>query len=269
MRKSYYMYKKTSAEIQLIQEGGKILGDILEQLLNCIQPGVSAKEIDIRAEQLIREVGGVPAFLGYKTRSTDSPFPGTICFSLNDEVVHGIPKKDKIVKAGDIVSIDIGMIWGGLFTDTAATVIAGSASDTIARLISVTQEALEIGIRACCPGNTVASIGKAIEEFVKSHRTYGIIQDLVGHGVGHALHEDPRVPNYYDNDLEHWPLSEGVVLAIEPMITLGAHQVNTAADGWGIVTRDRSLSAHFEHTVIVTEKGPVVATRRPYEYSRH
>lgn len=261
--RSYMTY--SSAEMQKIQEGGKILGDILEQLLESITPGMNGKDIDARVEQLIRASGGTPAFLGYKTRSSDPPYPGTICFSLNDEVVHGIPTKEKIVHDGDIVSIDIGMVWKDLVTDTAATIVVGDVPNEAKKLVRVTREALEVGIRAAQVGNTVADIGKAVEKYVESQGEYGIVRDLVGHGVGHSLHEDPRVPNYYDKDLEQWPISEGMVLAIEPMITLGTHQVDTADDGWSIVTRDQSLSAHFEHTIIITEKGPVVATRRPGE----
>lgn len=261
-------YIKTPQEIDLIIEGGKKMGEILEQLEAMIAPGVSGFEIDAEAERLIRAAGGAPAFKGYKSRRNDPPFPGTLCFSLNEEVVHGIPTKEKIIKKGDLVSLDIGMRWPGekgYFTDTALTVAVGKVPVRVRNLLSVTQEALEVGMEQVKIGNTIADIGRAIEKYVRSQGKYGIVEDLVGHGVGHAVHEDPRVPNYEDRDLEEWEIVPGVVIAIEPMISLGTWKVVMADDGWSISTADKSLSAHFEHTIAVTEKGPVVVTRRPNE----
>ncbi len=272
------MYKKRSDEIEHLIEGGKFLGEILSQLVSLIVPGARADDIDAKAEKMIRAVGGIPAFKGYQPHPSDRPFPGTICFSLNDEVVHGIPTKEKEVRIGDLVSIDIGMLFPssefkvqsfkdrGLYTDTAITLIVGEVPEKVKKLVAVTKEALEVGIRAAIPGNTIADIGKAIEMYVQSKGSYGIVRDLVGHGVGHRLHEEPRIPNYYDPALDTWEIVPGAVLALEPMITLGSYNVETALDGWSISTRDKSLSAHFEHTVVVTEKGPVVVTRRPEEY---
>ena len=260
-------YIKKPEEVRAIVEGGKHMGAILEKLAAMVRPGLSALELDKKAEQLIRESGGSPAFKGYQPRRSDAPFPTTICASLNDELVHGIPTKDKIPKAGDIFSIDIGMKWRGFYTDTALTVGVGSISPEAQKLLDVTREALEVGIRECVVGNTVADIGLAIERYVKSQGKYGIVRDLVGHGVGHAVHEDPRVPNYYDKSLSSWTLEPGVVIAIEPMITLGSRKVVTADDGWTILTEDKSLCAHFEHTVVITADGPIVATRRPSEIS--
>lgn len=279
------MYIKKPLEIELITEGGELMGEILEQLAGMIKPGVSAGDIDAEAERMIVAVGGKPAFKGYRGRRSDPPFPSTVCFSINEELVHGIARKDKIVKDGDIVSLDIGMEWpmnkdqgkgtvslrrgskhsGGYFTDTALTIAVGKISSETKKLMAVTKEALEVGIRAAQVGNTVADIGRAIEDYVQKQGTYGIVRDLVGHGVGHAVHEDPRVPNYYDPDLETWILQPGVVIAIEPMITLGGHEVTIAHDGWTIYTVDKSLNAHFEHTLVITENGPLVVTRRPGE----
>ncbi|MBP9695324.1 MAG: type I methionyl aminopeptidase [Candidatus Magasanikbacteria bacterium] len=268
-------YIKKPEETKLIAEGGKLMGEILENLAKLLKPGVSAWEIDMEAERMIRAVGGIPAFKGYRGRKSDPPFPSTVCFSRNEELVHGIAAKDKIVKDGDIVTIDIGMQYpresgivnheSGFFTDTAVTVVLGKQSPEVLKLLEVTKEALEVGIRAAQPGATVASIGKAIEQYVKSQGKYGIVRDLVGHGVGHAVHEEPRVPNFYDKALENWVLEPGVVIAIEPMITLGSAEVETADDGWTITPVDRSLNAHFEHTLIITKDGNEVVTRRQSE----
>jgi methionyl aminopeptidase len=272
-------YIKNPQEVKLIIEGGEKIGKILEKLGKMAKPGVSAWEIDQEAEKMIRKIGGVPAFKGYHSKN-EPPFPSTICASINDELVHGIATKEKILKNGDIFSIDIGMEWPkatsskskvqssksrGYFTDTAITVIVGNVPKKVKELLWVTQEALEVGIEQCKIGNTVADIGRAIEDYVKSKGDYGIVRDLVGHGVGHEVHEEPRVPNYYDKNGENWVLQEGAVIAIEPMVTMGDYRVKTAADGWGISTVDGSLCAHFEHTICITKKGAIVATRRPNE----
>lgn len=271
------MYIKNEKEIKLIIEGGKIIGEILENISEMVKPGVSALEIDKKAEKLIKKAGGVPAFKNYKSKPNDPPFPSTICASINEEIVHGIATKEKVLKDGDIFSIDIGMEWpcnkkqekrkkkqNGYFTDTAITVIVGNVPEKTKKLLSATKEVLEIGIKQCVAGNTIADIGKAIQEYIEP-LGYGIVRDLVGHGVGHAVHEEPRVPNFYDKDLESWILEPGVVIAIEPMITIGDYKIETAGDGWSISTVDKSLNAHFEHTIVITENGPVVATRRPKE----
>lgn len=261
------MYIKKENEVKQILEGGKIMGEILDKVAQMAKPGVSAWEIDQYAEKLIREAGGVPAFKGYKSRPNDLPFPSTICASINDELVHGIATKEKILKDGDIFSIDIGMRYpahDGFFTDTALTIPIGEISDELKRLLAETKESMEVGIKQCEVGNTIASIGRAIQGYIEP-LGYGVVRDLVGHGVGHAVHEEPRVPNYYDKDLESWVLEPGVVIAIEPMITIGDYQVETADDGWSISTVDKSLNAHFEHTIVITENGPIVATRRPSE----
>ncbi len=259
------MLIKTPEEIKKIKEGGQIIGRILDDLSKMCRPGISTWEIDLAAEKMITAAGGRPAFKWYKTRSADKPFPTTICASINEELVHGIAKKDKILKNGDIFTIDIGMEWGGLYTDTAVTVPIGKISAKTRELLRVTQESLERGIKVIKPGNTVADIGKAVEDYVKSQGKYGIVRDLVGHGVGHAVHEEPRIPNYYDRNLDYIVLKPGMVVAVEPMISLGGWRVATADDGWTIVMADGSLSAHYEHTIIVTKSGNVVATRRPNE----
>lgn len=261
------MYTKTEREVQLILEGGKIIGEILEKLESMVTPGISAWEIDQEAERLIVEAGGRPAFKGYRTRRSEPPFPSTICASVNAEVVHGIATKDKILKDGDIFTIDIGMQYpadGGFYTDTAVTIPVGEINEDIKKLLKATQRSLFKGIEQVKVGNTIADIGKAVQNYIEPFG-YGIVRDLVGHGVGHEVHEEPRVPNYYEKELENWVLKPGVVIAIEPMITMGDYMVETAQDGWTITTSDKSLNAHYEHTIVVTEDGPVIATLRPSE----
>ena len=267
------MLIKNPEEIKLIKQGGQIMGRILDDLAKMCRPGMSTWEVDVAAEKMIIEAGGRPAFKGYKTRSTDKPFPTTICASLNEEVVHGIAKKDAILKNGDIFTIDIGMQWPyagpkgpeGYFTDTALTIPIGKIPANTRELLRVTQESLEVGIKVIKPGNTVADIGRAIEDYIKSQGKYGIVRDLVGHGVGHEVHEEPRIPNFYDRALDFIVLKPGMVVAIEPMVSLGTWRVTLANDGWTFVMADGSLSAHFEHTIIITKSGNIVATRRPSE----
>jgi methionyl aminopeptidase len=263
---------KTRQEINQILQGGKIMGGILENLGKMVRPGMSTAEVDAAAEKMILEAGGKPAFKNYQNHPKDTPFPSTICASINEELVHGIARKDVILKDGDIFKIDIGMEWPmgkngkGYFTDTAITVVVGNKmSKEVKKLLEVTAESLEVGIRAAKPGSSVADIGRAIQKYVESQGGYGIVRDLVGHGVGHAVHEDPRVPNYYDRSLEKVILKPGMVIAIEPMIALGDWQVETGPDGWTIVMSDGKMCAHFEHTVVITDKGNKVATRRPGE----
>jgi len=271
---------KTKEEIDLIIQGGQKIGQILSYLSKISVAGATTKDVDKEAERRIIECGGKPAFKGFKNSKYDDPFPTTICACVNEELVHGIARKDAVLRGGDIFSIDIGMEWpsfsassadtagkarGGYFTDTAITVPIGTIKKEILELLNVTKEALEVGIKAAQPGRAVSDIGKAIEHYVKSQGTYGIVRDLVGHGVGHAVHEDPRVPNYYDPKLDSVKLVPGMVIAIEPMISLGDWRIKTADDGWTIVMQDGSVCAHFEHTVVITEKGNIVATRRPDE----
>lgn len=257
------------------------MGEILEKLAKMVLPGVNTFEIDKEAERLIRSAGGKPAFKDYKGRKNDRPFPTTICACVNEELVHGIASKNKVLKEGDIFSIDIGMEYPspkslksiksvktmserGYFTDTAVTVAVGKIPEKTKQLLNVTRKALEIGIKQCVVGNTITDIGRAIQNYVEP-QGYGIVRDLVGHGVGHAVHEEPRVPNYYNKESEKWILQPGVVIAIEPMITMGDWHIVTADDGWSVKTADNSLCAHQEHTIVITEDGPIVVTRRPSE----
>lgn len=265
------MQIKKPEDIKTLKKGGKILGRILSELIKMCKPGVSTWEIDKAAEEMIIKAGGRPAFKYFKNHPTEPPFPATICASFNDEIVHGIPKKESLLKNGDLFSIDIGMEYPvgkrtvSMFTDTAITVVVGKTEKKNYDLLAVTSQALEVGIEAVKPGAGISEIGRAIEKFVKSQGKYGIIRDLSGHGVGYAVHEEPWIPNYYDKRLDNYIMKPGMVLALEPMITLGGWRIVTAPDGWTIKTTDNSLCAHFEHTVVVTQKGCEVITRRPEE----
>ncbi len=283
------MLIKRPDEIQKIKEGGKIIGAILGKLAKMAKAGMSTWEVNQAAEAMILKAGGKPSFKGYMSHHYDPPFPTTICASRNHELVHGIAKKETILQAGDVFSIDIGMEYPvsaslrrtsptlpksksdnpmrGWFTDTAITLSIGDIDPKVRELMRVTKQALEVGVKAVKPGHSVAEIGKAIETYVKSQGKYGIVRDLVGHGVGHEVHEDPRVPNYYDKSLEKFILKPGMVIAIEPMISLGGHEITTGSDGWTIEMADGSTCAHFEHTVVVTRLGREVATRRSNEKS--
>lgn len=274
-------YVKKQYEIDLIIEGGRQLGAILEDLGTMVKPGMSTSEVDAVADERIRAIGGRPAFKGFDPGG-HTPFPSTICASVNDEIVHGIATKDKVLNNGDIFSIDIGMEWpikglsedkknthidskhGGYFTDTAITVPVGTINEADKLLLDRTYEAMMRGIEVCEPGANVADIGRVTEDYVSPFE-YGIVEELCGHGVGHGVHEDPNVLFYYDKRLEKWELREGVVICIEPMINAGTKRVGVAKDGWSIITKDGKRSAHFEHTVVITKRGPVRATRRPGE----
>lgn len=260
---------KTPAEIAVIKQGGRILGGILRQLAKMAKPGVTTGQLEETAERLILEAGGQPSFKGFCARG-ETPFPTVLCTSINDEVVHAPALPPRILKEGDIVGIDMGMEYPigeisnfkcqkGFFTDTAVTVPVGRVSREAQRLIEVTRRALLIGIKAVRPGNTIADIGRAIEKYAKKEGV-GIIRDLVGHGVGYQVHEAPRIPNFFDSELSKIEIKEGMVLALEPMFTLGDWHIMTADDGCAIKTLDGSLAAHFEHTVVVTKKGCEIVT---------
>jgi methionyl aminopeptidase len=271
------MLIKTPAEQKQIQKGGELMGKILQELRGFTRAGMSLAQVDAEAERLIIAAGGRPAFKGYRSRPQDIPFPSTICASVNEELVHGIARPEVFLKDGDIFSIDIGMEWpvqnlkskgksSGYFTDTAITFAIGKVSSETKKLLYVTRQSLEEGIKAAQPGSTIAAIGRAIENYVRSQGGYGIVEDLVGHGVGHQVHEDPVVPNYYDPALEKIKLRPGMVLALEPMLSLsGETHVRVKRDGWTMVMADQSLCAHSEHTLIITKTGNIVVTRRPGE----
>lgn len=238
-----------------MRRSGKITSRVLTDLMKAVHPGMSTAELDALAEREIRAGGGIPTFKGY------NGFPGSICASVNDEVVHGIPGR-RILHAGDLLSIDIGTTLDGYVSDSAVTVAVGAVSQTAQRLLDVTQECLTIGIAEMQRGNHVGDIGAAVQAHAERHG-FGVVRELVGHGVGRAMHEEPQVPNYGERGTG-MELRPGLVLALEPMITLGSPKVRILRDGWTVVTADGKLSAHFEHTVAVTDDGPKVLTLRDH-----
>ena len=250
---------KTPEQIEKIREGCKNLAIVLHKVKEKVAPGVSTKDLDVYAEKLIREMGDTPAFLNYRPEGASTPFPATLCVSVNDEVVHGIPSKDKILKEGDIVSIDLGTKHKGFFTDMAMTVLVGNVSPKISKLLEVTEKSLQIGIDAAKSGNTVGDIGYAIESYVHSQGQYGIVEVLSGHGVGVAIHEDPYIPNFGKQG-RGAKLVPGMIIAIEPMVNLGTKNVTIDEDDWTFRTADKKPSAHFEHTILITDGDPEILT---------
>ncbi|MEK7651667.1 MAG: type I methionyl aminopeptidase [Patescibacteria group bacterium] len=248
--------RKTQEEIDKIKEGGKILNRILSQTAELVRPGVSTWELNTFAEQEIFKAGGKPSFKGYGNKG--HLFPAGLCTSVNSVVVHGVPSKEAILKEGDTIGLDIGMEYKGLFTDTAITVPVGKISEKAQNLLSLTKKALSIGIAEAKIGNKVGDIGAAVQKVADDNKL-GIIRDLVGHGVGHAVHEEPQVPNYGKKGTGS-ELTEGLVIAIEPMFTLGTDDIFIEDDGWTVTTKDESLAAHFEHTVVITKSGPEILT---------
>jgi len=230
-----------------------LVADVLAALAALVAPGVTTGDLDAEAERLVREAGAVPAFKGYRD------YPATLCASVNEQVVHGIPSP-RALAAGDIVSLDMGVKLNGFYGDAAVTVPVGRVSDGAATLLRVTREALEKGIEQARIGGRISDIGHAIQRHVEAHG-FSVVREFVGHGIGAALHEEPQIANY--GEPGRGPrLAEGMTLAIEPMVNVGRPGVKVLADGWTAVTRDGSLSAHFEHTVAVTKDGPLVLTRR-------
>lgn len=248
---------KTPEEIALLREGGKHLARILYEVKDKVVPGVSTGTLDTFAERLIEECGGVPAFKNYTPEGAHHAYPGTLCVSVNDEVVHGIAG-ERILNEGDIVGIDLGMSYQGLFVDMAITVPVGSIDASAKKLIQSTESALMVGINEARVGKTVGDIGYAIEAHVKRHN-FVVVEELGGHGVGYSQHEDPHIANYGERG-EGVKLCAGMVLAIEPIVNEGTRFVKVLSDGYTFVTRDHKRSAHFEHTILVTEGNPEILT---------
>ena len=244
---------KTTRELQLMREACRISAGALRVAGEAVEPGVTTEEIDKIAYDYIKSQGAEPNFLNYEG------YPATACISINDEVIHGIPSKKRVIKAGDIVSIDLGAKIDGYNGDNAATFACGDISDEAQRLIDATRESLYEGIKAAVRGNRIGDIGNAVQRYVEA-RGYSVVREFVGHGVGASLHEAPEVPNY-GTPGRGIRLIPGMTIAIEPMINLGAAEVNVMPDGWTVKTSDGKLSAHFEHTVAITADGPVIMTK--------
>jgi methionyl aminopeptidase len=250
---------KSKEEIEILEEGGKRHAEILSFLVSLVKPGVSTFILEEEALRMIREKGDKPAFLDYQPRGASRPFPAALCVSINEEIVHGIPNEvDRILKEGDIVSLDLGIIHKGLITDAAVTVPVGQVDDESRRLLAITKEALRVGIENARSGGRIGDIGAAISRVVKPSG-FSLAEDLAGHGVGHSVHEEPYVPNFGTVGKGE-VLKPGLVIAIEPMVNVGKPGIKVSRDGYTIYTRDGSRSAHFEHTIAITEEGPIILT---------
>lgn len=248
---------KIPSEIEIMAEGGRMLAEVLKELKRATRAGVSTKFLDELAYKLIKDRGAEPAFLGYRPSWSNKPYPHSLCASLNDTVVHGLPS-DYVIKSGDLVKLDLGLKYKGFYTDTATTVAVGNVLKDAKRLIRVTEESLYRGIAEARVGKTMGDIGAAIQKHVEKNKM-SVVRSLTGHGIGHDLHEEPSVLNF-GNAGRGQELEVGMVLAIEPMVALGASAIRQLKDD-SFATKDGSLSAHFEHTVAITEKGPKILTK--------
>jgi methionyl aminopeptidase len=245
---------KSRQEIEKIGRAGRIVADVLEEVRKLARPGISTLVLDEYAEKAIRAAGATPAFKGYRG------YPRTLCTSVNDQVIHGIPSREVVLRSGDILSIDVGAIRDGFYGDAAITVPIGEISEAAGRLLRVTEEALAAGIREARPGNRLFDISAAVQKTAESNG-YSVVREFVGHGIGRNLHEDPQVPNFGERG--RGPrIQAGMVLAIEPMVNMGGSKTVVTEDQWTAVTADGSLSAHFEHTIAVLEDGPQILTVR-------
>lgn len=252
------MIAKTEKEIEILREAGKILGSILIQTAEIVRPGIATKELDEFAERLILKSGGRPSFKGYKNKPGEKPFPGSVCVSINEEVVHGIPSSARILQEGALLSLDIGLEYRGFYVDAAITVPVGKIDESAQKILEVGKEALEIGVAAAKSGGFTGDIGAAIQKFVE-RRGFNVIRQLVGHGVGAGVHEEPEVPNFGEIGKGR-RLEKGMVLALEPMISEGQPEVVLNQNGWTWKTKDNSRAVHFEETIIVRDGGGEVLT---------
>lgn len=249
---------KTDAEIEIMAQANQIVAGVLQMLEDNMSPGLTTMQLDRWANEYCRDHGAVPAFRGYRG------FPGNLCVSVNEEVVHGIASKKTKLRQGDIVSVDFGALYQGFYGDAAVTIPVGAISEKKKRLLEVTRQALELGLDQVRVGNRVADIARAVQQHAEQHG-YSVVREFVGHGIGSSLHEGPEVPNYVQKDTSSPRIVQGMVLAIEPMINAGTHKVKVLKDGWTVVTADRQPSAHFEHSVAATAAGPFVLSRREKE----
>ncbi len=245
---------KSAHELNLMRQAGQIVAQVLARIEEVIAPGMTTADLEaIAAEIIIGKHGAIPSFKGYRG------FPGLVCTSVNDEVVHGIPGK-RVLHEGDIVGIDVGVIYKGYHGDAAVTLPVGQIDAASRRLIEVTKESLRIGIEAAQAGNWTTDISKAIQAYVES-QGYSVVREYTGHGIGRQMHEDPQIPNFYDPKMGRFRLRPGMTFALEPMVNAGSWQTRVLADNWTVVTADGKRSAHFEHTVAVTKNGPDILTR--------
>ncbi len=246
------IHRKSAAEIAIMREGGRCVAKVLERMRQVVKPGITTTEIEREADRISRELDIVPAFKGY------NGYPACICVSVNEEVVHGTPSEERILAEGDIVGLDFGALHKGFYSDAAVTLAVGKVDEETQRLLDVTSEALDRGIAQVRVGNRIGDISSAVQSYVEKNG-FSVVKVFVGHGIGRNLHEEPQIPNYGE---PQWgvKLKKGMTLAIEPMVNAGTDDVKVLEDGWTAVTADGKLSAHFEHTVAVTDDGPLIVT---------
>jgi methionyl aminopeptidase len=254
---------RSAREIGLIRSAGAIVADVLSKLQEMTKPGVTTGELDAVALDITAQAGAEALFKGVRSPHARTPFPGAICASINEEVVHGIPSADVVLKEGDVLSIDFGVRLAGYCGDAAVTVAVGEISQGRRRLMDTTREALELAIANCAPSVNWSYVAGKMQEYIES-AGFSVVKDFVGHGIGREMHEEPRVPNFVSRDLptNDFVLERGMILAVEPMVNEGGDDVRTLRNGWTVVTRDSGCSAHFEHTIAIVDEGCEVLTRR-------
>ncbi len=251
---------KSKKEIEIMRQGGRILAGVLQKVAAQVKPGTRASDLDKLARELIFSSGGRPSFLGYKPGGSGEGYPAALCVSVNDEIVHGLPLENKALREGDIVKLDCGVEYKKLHTDATVMVGVGKISSLAEKIMQVTKECLELGIKELKPGASLNNYGKAVELHARKNG-FEVVRDLVGHGVGHAVHEPPQVFNYADKRMKEIILREGMTLALEPMVNEGSFEITLADDGWTYLTRDGKLNGHWEHTIVVTKSGCEILTQ--------
>jgi len=252
------IYVKSKREIDIMLEAGKVVAGAHELLSKMMKPGITTIELDMAAEEYIRKKGGIPSFKGHKPGWGAEDYPASVCVSINDEVIHGIPGK-RSLSDGDVVSIDVGVYLEGFHGDAARTWGVGQISDQAKRLIDVTKESFYQGMKYAVIGNRISDISRAVQSYVEANG-YNVVREYVGHGIGRNMHEQPSIPNYFSGD-RGARLQEGMTLAIEPMVNQGGAEIKVLADKWTVVTADKSLSAHYENTIAITGQGPMILTK--------
>lgn len=252
--------RRSAAELEKLRQSGLLVYRILQELKGMVGEGVTTQDLEVAAEKMIAEAGAKPAFKGYYSQAAGTKYPYTLCTSVNEEVVHGMPSARRKLKSGDIVSIDTGVLLNGYYGDSALTVPVGEVNDSVKRLLAVTAESLELAIDRVRSGNRLFDVCGTVEKHVVS-QGFSIVREFVGHGIGTSLHEEPQIPNYVDRRGENPRLKPGMVLAIEPMVNAGKPETKVLSDKWTAVAKDGSYSAHFEHMVAVTDNGPWVLSR--------
>ena len=250
---------KSSEDIKLMMIAGRVTAEVLDIMREAVRPGISTGELDRLAEDHIRKNNGIPAFKNYRPMLSMTPFPGTICASVNDEIIHGIPDFNRILEEGDIISVDVGACINGWFGDAACTYPVGAINETRKKLLEVTETSLNKAIASALKGNTLGDIGNAVESYVKP-LGYGIVRDYTGHGIGKKMHEAPQIPNYGKAG-QGMTLKAGMTIAIEPMIMSGREDVKVSSNGWTVSTKDGSDAAHFERSIVILDDGPEILTK--------